>query len=195
MLDVRTWQMLHWKETPKNFYQVYGEFSGDSGKPRPECLKTPWPVGIYGHIIYLLDPSPQVTKKVTHTSPLSSKKKGHSKKLGRKSLFKYSELWITTMIELYKIQKKYSQAKGLVITFSCCTSVPMTLFFFMWGLEAVLEELQHGSGAALLRFPATFIEDLGEDACERCFLGLCTLVIHFFVWNFLECVGCCRGEI
>ena len=55
-----------------------------------------------------------------------------------------------------------------------------------------MEELQHGSGAALLRFPVTWIEELGEDACERCFLGLCTLVRNFLFetsWNVWVVAG------
>ena len=60
------------------------------------------------------------------------------------------------------------------------------------GLEAVLEELQHGSGAALLRFPATWIDELGEDACERCFLGLCTLVRwKIIILEWAVCVFFC----
>ncbi|OLQ00499.1 hypothetical protein AK812_SmicGene16838 [Symbiodinium microadriaticum] len=40
-------------------------------------------------------------------------------------------------------------------------------------LGKVKHELQHGSGAVLLRFGADWIHQLGEEDCRRCFFGLC----------------------
>lgn len=39
-------------------------------------------------------------------------------------------------------------------------------------LKEIFQELQQGSGAVLLRFPLSWL-DQGEDLCERAFLGLC----------------------
>ncbi|CAL1160892.1 unnamed protein product [Cladocopium goreaui] len=40
-------------------------------------------------------------------------------------------------------------------------------------LKNIFQELQQGSGAVLLRFPPGWLENVGEDVCERAFLGLC----------------------
>jgi hypothetical protein len=52
------------------------------------------------------------------------------------------------------------------------------------GLKNIFQELQQGSGAVLLRFPPGWLENVGEDVCERAFLGLCGLVMgcdrHFY---------------
>eukprot|EP00931_Biecheleriopsis_adriatica_P089740 TRINITY_DN63827_c0_g1_i1.p1 TRINITY_DN63827_c0_g1~~TRINITY_DN63827_c0_g1_i1.p1 ORF type:complete len:350 (-),score=70.15 TRINITY_DN63827_c0_g1_i1:74-1123(-) len=41
-------------------------------------------------------------------------------------------------------------------------------------LEEALHEVQHGSGAVLLRLPSSWIVQQGEDACQRAFFGLCS---------------------
>lgn len=41
------------------------------------------------------------------------------------------------------------------------------------GLEEVLHELQFGTGAALLQFPADWLLEQGEEGSQRAFLGLC----------------------
>ena len=46
------------------------------------------------------------------------------------------------------------------------------------GLKNMFQELQQGSGAVLLRFPPGWLENVGEDVCERAFLGLCGLVMR-----------------